>query len=271
MKKRFAFSLLFLFPALGVANVAAPKNVNPEITDIFSSKKNVGSSIIPAEEISPYEMEAGFLYSQGKFVQSGTGEEYDTESAPGKGFYADITRKLGTNFVRMSARITQATFKEPENIGGEEVGVDRQQINLSYGKRYSSFSADAGIGSISQNSDTFTNSQNLLSDYFSLGPSGAIRFEKTLSQSWTFISAASAFVPFMYNERGDQSGSHSFGFYASANALLKVKLNRHLYFNFGATVETEQHEFEGGGDRNVADASLSYTSFLFPAGVSYVF
>lgn len=271
MKSSYLIICFFMLSAHARANSASPRDVNPEISGIFTNEKSIDSKILTLNEISPYEIQAAFSYGQGKFKQSGDGQEYDTESAPGNGIILDVVKKNNENYFRMNGAFNRATFKEPTNIGGKEITVNREQVSLKVGKTYNEFSAEIGAGAIIQNASTFSSNEKLLPEYYSLGPSATVGWTKNISQIWTFGSSLSILVPVVFKENSAKSGSHKYGGYGSVSSFFKAKLNRRLSFNIGASIESEQHVFSGEGDRKVADASISYLSIMIPVGVSYVF
>jgi hypothetical protein len=273
--KKSILLLLFSFSALAMESDVVPRDINPEISEIFLNKKMVKQEIIKEDEISPYELQTSFTYWQGKFKQSGDGQNYDTETAPGVGATLEVLKKNGESFIRLNGWLNNATFKEPNTIGGKEVTVKRQQVTINYGKQnifsVAQLSAEVGAGTIIQTADSFTDSEKLVPEYFSLGPSAALRWNQGLNDSWTWISSMSILAPLMFKDIGSTSGSHSYGLYSSLGTQLRSRLNRHLFISIGVMLEWERHVFSGEGERGVADADVSYVAFVVPVGLNYVF
>lgn len=258
-------------PLYSLAQVATPEDVDPELTDIFSSEKEVVLNVVKAEEVSPYEVEVGVANVQSNFKQSGAGQQYDTESAPGRGYFFEVQKKVSENHFRFNANLILATFVEPDSIGSRKVSVSRKRFSMAYGKKYNSFFFEGGLGALFQDADPFTEYENLVSEYSSYGLVGSVRYEKGLTKTWSMHGIASSFVPVVFDEKGAQSGSYSYSYNVFASILFKAKLNRYFNLSFGTQFELEEHGFKGESERNISDAKLNYTAILFPVVVNYAF
>jgi hypothetical protein len=269
--------ILFVFLGLSLVSGAAetsPRHPHPEISNIFDSKK-IKEEIIPEDDLRHYEATAAFLYGQGRFKQSGEGQNYDTKSAQGTGIGLEVLKKRGESFFRLGGQVSQTIFKEPTIIGGGNVTIGRQIWSFTYGQKnifnLPQLSTEAGVGSIIQNADKFSNSAKLVPEYFSLGPAAALRWTQQLSEVWSFSSAAAVIVPLLFKDVGADNGDHSYGVYGSLNIYLRARLNRQFFFSFGVLLETEKHVFTGASSRGVEDADVSYLAIVLPMGINYVF
>lgn len=270
MKKIFYGCLAFT-SSIVQATVATPPVLHPELTNPVNLQKLSAPEIHTENELSLYELSVALRYDQTSFKQSGSGQQYDTEPAGGTSIAVSGVRKISENFIRFQTQISEATFKEPDDVGSKNVAVSRQHFSLSYGRNYQSLSIDAGLGLSRQNTDTFTTNTSLVPEYVQIGPQGSFRYQKSFSKSWVFEPYISALIPLYFEESKDSSGSHKWGIQSSLGFNLKGRLNRYLHFFTGITAEFERHEFSGDGDRGVEDATVDYEALTFPVGISYVF
>lgn len=275
MKKITSFFLISFSPAL---LAFAPKSSFPELEKIAkpTSLKNIevhklDDSINKSNKAAVY-----FTYSQTGFEQNGSGQKYDTENGTGKGIYAFYEHSLVSgNEVNFKTWINQAVFKEPSNIGGDEISVRRFLLSGAYSwiwkKEKSRLQLDGGITSLSQNPDSFSSGEKLVPQYLSVGPSIGGGYRYLLSQNWRFSTGIMATMPLFFKEYGSNSGYHDLSLHYIGNLLLDYKLNTSLSFSFGVIAEGENHKFTGDGERGINNADVSYVSFAFPMGVNYAF
>ncbi len=278
MRHLTVIGALFLSSALYANTAAKPFNQFPELETIAkqTSLKEVALPRLEKSLNKSSQASAYFTYAQTSFNQGGSGQKYDTENSAGAGVYATYDHILVSgNELSFKAWANQASFKEPANIGGDEVAVQRFLVSGAYSWTWkqdrSMWQFDAGASFLSQNPESFSTGEKLLPQYLSAGPSLGGGYRYQISQNWTVKSGVTATLPLLFKEYGANSGYHDLSWHYLANLLLDVKLNRSLSFSFGIIAEGEEHKFTGDGERGVEDADVSYVSFAVPMGVTYAF
>lgn len=278
MRQLILVGAMSLSSALYANTVATPSSQFPELEKIAKQTSLKEVAIPKLEQIlnKSNQASAYFTYGQTSFNQSGSGQKYDTENSSGTGVYATYEHSLlSGNELSFKTWVNRASFKEPANIGGDEVAVQRFLVSGAYSwtwkQERSMWQLDAGASFLSQNPESFSTGEKLLPQYMSVGPSlgGGYRFQ--VSQTWTVKSGVTATLPLLFKEYGANSGYHDLSWHYLANLLLEIKLNRSLSFSFGIIAEGDEHKFTGDGERGVEDADVSYVSFAVPMGVTYAF
>ena len=254
------------------ATVVAPKNVDPEINDVFTEKVMPKVELAEKHDIYPLEAQASYLYVQGRFKQSGDGQQYDTEAGPGQGIQLELIKKSDDYFLKAMARHQNITFVEPQSIGGRDVTVTRQNISFTHGRTMAKdLVVEFGAALQIQNSDSFTGNEKLVAQYTSLGPKAVLEKQTLLNETWSWQNGIAAVLPLMFRESGSNSGSHTYGLQGEAHSILKARLNRQLNITVGLRLEGERHVFSGESEREINDATLNYMAIVFPLGVNYEF
>lgn len=263
----------FAFLSLSAhATLVAPKNVNPEINDVFTEKAMPKAEIAEKHDIYPYEAQASYLYGQGRFKQSGDGQQYDTEAGSGQGIQLEFIKKFDDYFFKVMARHQNVNFVEPVSIGGSDVVVSRQYLSITHGRTIAKdLILEFGMAVQTQNSDRFTGNVKLVSQYISLGPKAVLEKQTLINETWSWQNGISAALPLMFRESGPSSGAHTYGLQGEVHSLFKARLNRQLNITAGVRVDGERHAFSGESEREINDATLNYVAIVFPVGVSYEF
>lgn len=217
-----------------------------------------------------------YTHSQASFEQTGSGQNYDTKNGTGQGIFATFDRSITSdNELDFTAWINQASFKEPADIGGNEIAVQRVFFSGFHSWVWQSdrYSAQFNLGAtiLSQNPDKFTTNENLVPHYLATGPSLGGTYKYQINETWKLKTGLALTLPTFFKEYGPNSGFHSVSWHYLGNLLVDAKVNRSLSMTFGFIVEGEEHRFDGDGERGIKDASVSYVSFAFPVGVSYVY
>jgi hypothetical protein len=254
------------------ATVVAPKNVNPEINDVFTEKAMPKAEIAEKHDIYPFEAQASYLYGQGRFKQSGDGQQYDTEAGSGQGIQLEFIKKYDDYVLKIMARHQNINFVEPESIGGSDVAVTRQHLSITHGRTVASHLVlEFGAALQIQSSDSFTGNEKLVAQYTSLGPKAAVEKQTSINETWSWHNGIAAVLPLMFRESGSNSGSHTYGLQGEAHSIFKARLNRQLNITVGVRLEGERHVFSGESEREISDATLNYVAIVLPIGVSYEF
>jgi hypothetical protein len=272
----FLFIIGYSAAALSVAPLTLKDNY-PELDDVG---QNTSLTEMKAGEES-YSLNSNdasvlYTYSQSGFQQKGQGQNYDTQSAAGKGLYASYARSLASeNEVNFKLWINQATFTEPSSIGGKDVGVQRALLSSVYTwqfvKASHTWQINLGTTALSQNPDKFSNSEKLVPHYLAFGPTLGGGYKFKINSAWNLKSNFGLTFPAFFKEYGANSGYHSLSWHYLASLLAEAKLNRSLSLTFGVLVEGEEHSFDGEGERGVQNAKVSFLSLAIPLGVSYAF
>ncbi len=278
MKKIILVMSLFFSNALLALEVFVPKANNSELEEISKPQSllKVTRPVIEKKLIQINETSVFYTHSQTGFQQEGSGQGYDTENGLGKGIFVSYERSLmANNALNFNFWINQATFAEPNDIGGKDIEVRRALVSGLYSwkwfKEDLGWHFDIGATALSQDPNSFTSNEKLVPHYLALGPTVAGGVEYQFGQTWKLKSSFALSMPAMFKEYGANSGYHSLSWHYLASLLVEKKINKSLSFTFGFIFEGEEHRFDGEGERGVQDAVVSYSSIAVPVGVSYAF
>lgn len=277
--KKMTFAIgLFVSNAIFAIDAYVPKANNPELEEISKPQSllKVARPVIEKKLIQINETAIFYTHSQTGFQQEGSGQGYDTENGLGKGIFVTYERSLITNnSLNFNLWINQATFAEPNDIGGKDIEVRRALVSGLYSwkwfKEELGWHFDIGVTALSQDPNSFTSNEKLVPHYLALGPTVASGVEYQFGQTWKLKSNFALSLPAMFKEYGANSGYHSLSWHYLGSLFIEKKLNKSLSFTFGLMLEGEEHRFDGEGERGVQDAVVSYSSIAVPVGVNYAF
>lgn len=274
--KNFFLSAVILSAPHAIAQTVGPaeSDLNPEISNLLKKTPEVEDHS-PRELIYPYQFSFRPGISSGTFHQSGSGQNYESKSAEGKGFSFDFRRYFNQASVLITGGLNETIFREPDSIGGKSVPVRRANLLVGTGlsARRDSYDLDfhLGLGVSTQNSAAFTGGEKLVPQYLSSGPGLGSRFVYKLSRVIQLHSSFDVYLPLFMKDTDRDNGSFDYGVNARVGGGIDFSLSKRLTLTLGVVAEGEWLEFSGEADRGVSDAEVSYLALNFPAGVTYAF